>query len=363
MDTPLRVRVRGLAPGSHVVVTAFTPFEPGRAFVGRADFVVRHDGTIDRSQQDAMSLLTSAVAEKAESMTSSFSPPEPFVVTIRAEVDGRTVAVQEITRRFIAENVKVVEVRKPDVVGRFFVPRGSRRRAAVIVLSGSEGGVTSSQITAGLLASHGYPALALAYFRDEGLNDQLIEIPVETVKRGIEWMQRRPEVDGTRIGCIGGSKGAELALVAASEFPEIRAVVAYAPSFVVWPGIRKDGRTGSESSWTLRGVPLPFVPHVAPPEFTSQFRNRPPYRLRPLYENSLRDEMAVAKAAIPVERINGPVLLISGGDDQMIPSHDMAKRIMQRLKDRQHPYRDRQSFVRGGRTSDFRSLPACSSAS
>ena len=44
---------------------------------------------------------------------------------------------------------------------------------------------------------------------------------------------------------------------------------------------------------------------------------------------------------IPVERINGPVLLISGGADQLWPSALMASRVMDRLKRRGHPFADR----------------------
>src|SRR5205085_2528169 len=41
----------------------------------------------------------------------------------------------------------------------------------------------------------------------------------------------------------------------------------------------------------------------------------------------------VEKAAIPVEKIRGGILLISGRDDQLWPAADMGERIMRRLKE------------------------------
>ena len=44
------------------------------------------------------------------------------------------------------------------------------------------------------------------------------------------------------------------------------------------------------------------------------------YVLRPAFESSLDDASAAAAAAIPVEKIAGPLMLISGTDDQVWPS-------------------------------------------
>jgi len=62
-------------------------------------------------------------------------------------------------------------VRRAQVTGKLhgylFLPAGKGPYAAVLVLGGSEGGVP--QAKAEWLARHGYAALALAYFRYEGL--------------------------------------------------------------------------------------------------------------------------------------------------------------------------------------------------
>ena len=51
---------------------------------------------------------------------------------------------------------------------------------------------------------------------------------------------------------------------------------------------------------------------------------------------------------IPVENINGPVLLVSGTDDQMWPSDVFSDRIMARLEEHGHPFERRHLKVQGG---------------
>jgi fermentation-respiration switch protein FrsA (DUF1100 family) len=55
---------------------------------------------------------------------------------------------------------------------------------------------------------------------------------------------------------------------------------------------------------------------------------------RDLFRAGLRNSKAIAAAAIPVERIRGPILLISGGDDHLWPAADMSEAIVGRLKKR-----------------------------
>jgi dienelactone hydrolase len=47
---------------------------------------------------------------------------------------------------------------------------------------------------------------------------------------------------------------------------------------------------------------------------------------------------AVERATIPVEKTRGPILLVSGADDQMWPSSALADIAMRRLETHRHPY-------------------------
>lgn len=58
----------------------------------------------------------------------------------------------------------------------------------------------------------------------------------------------------------------------------------------------------------------------------------------PFCRSQLRDPLAVERATIPVEKIRGPVQLVSGMDDQMWPSSDLADIAFRRLEAHHHPF-------------------------
>ena len=125
---------------------------------------------------------------------------------------------------------------------------------------------------------------------------------------------------------VGASKSAEAFLLYAADDPRVDAVVAVSPSHVVWANVAP-GPDGSlrpqHSSWSRAGRPAPFVPYDDevvvtgdPPAFASVYRAS-------LAAHADR----VDAATIPVERFFGDVLLVAGGDDQVWPSLDFARRI------------------------------------
>ena len=206
-----------------------------------------------------------------------------------------------------------------------------------MLLSGSGGGLSEAQ--AALHASRGYAALALAYFRAGDLPENLIRIPLEYFERAIAWLEARPEVDANRLAVGGTSRGGELCLLLASRYPQFKAVVARVPSAVVYGGIGgEDGHL--QPSWTYRGEGIPFVPSRpgSLPDYNAAGDEG--YALTPIYLKSLEDRERVRQAAIPVERINGPVLAISGKEDAMWPSSVYSDMVMERLAEHLHPYPD-----------------------
>ena len=111
-----------------------------------------------------------------------------------------------------------------------------------------------------------------------------------------------------------------------SRYPQLKAVVASAASNVVWGGLPNIGR----SAWSEKGQPVPFLI----PKFDT---TKPPFDW---WVDALDTPQAIV-AAIPVERTKGPVLLLSGSDDQLWPSPEMSDRVMARLRQNRHPYRDK----------------------
>ena len=107
--------------------------------------------------------------------------------------------------------------------------------------------------------------------------------------------------------------GSELALLAGATFPNIKAVVAYSPSNASW-GTLAGGP--QKAAWTIDGNPVPFVPN--PPRELLSCIKEMSSRLSPLLQGLfLSYSHAVQRAEIPVEKINGGILLISGKDDRV----------------------------------------------
>jgi hypothetical protein len=132
---------------------------------------------------------------------------------------------------------------------------------------------------------------------------------------------------GTGVLVVAGSSGrtdtarADLLAAHGSLDPRLCAVVGFSPSSVVWPGFA-DGRWSSH--WTRDGASLPFVPFDE--EWTP---GADPPAYRGLYEASLPGP---TEAVIPVERIAGDVVLVSGGDDRVWPSTPFAAQIAERRR-------------------------------
>jgi dienelactone hydrolase len=79
---------------------------------------------------------------------------------------------------------------------------------------------------------------------------------------------------------------------------------------------------------------------------------------RNLFRAGLRNRAAVERAAIPVERISGPVMLMSGGDDHVWPAVEMSEEIVARLEKHDFPHAfEHLSYPRAGHMLRYPYLP------
>lgn len=204
------------------------------------------------------------------------------------------------------------------------------RQPLIVGLGGSEGGNAwvrprFKPIRDSFL-EQGYSFLALAYFGGRDTPSGLDRISVEGVYQAIMDAAQDPRINEDCIAVIGGSKGAELALLLASHYPEIKAVVGVVPGHAVFPAHTIAMNT---ASFALHGEPLPFVP--VPWSAVPALIKRD---LRGAFEAMLANEKAVEAAAIAVENINGPVLLLSATHDEFWPSMEMSNAIVERLREK-----------------------------
>jgi dienelactone hydrolase len=214
-------------------------------------------------------------------------------------------------------------------------PQAGEKLPVVISLHGSEGGsVGKARSRAMPLASNGFAAVGVNYFSYpheaiQGIPSQHAEIKLEIIESIREWLMTRPEVDINRIHLVGVSKGAELALLAASQFDWIKSTVAVVPSDVVWEGYSDGGnKKTAKSSWSVGGKPLPFVPLF---EFDPKKEGM--YRTNTERYSRSRDfhPDQAALAHIPVEKITGRILLLAGDRDEVWASGDMTRHIVERM--------------------------------
>jgi dienelactone hydrolase len=345
VDAPVAFTLSGFAPGAEISLRAHMRDDADREWASFAVFRADGSGAVDLATQpplagsyaeaDAMGIFWSMTLPAQTPDRSPFAKAglDPTTVHFSAEVAGREVATATAERLFVAQGVTRAPVREAGVVGTFFAPVAADPRPAVLVLGGSSGGLREHQ--AALIASHGYCALAMAYFAFEGLPQRLANIPLEYGGGALGWLRSRPEARTHALAVVGTSRGAELALLLGATYPQIRAVVAYAPSAVVWGG------TGEQvPAWTYRGAPILPMPNRVTPEQDAAIERGSPIAAEPWYSVNLADAAAREAHSIPVERIHGPILLLSGEDDALWPSARMGELIRERLRARGHAYPD-----------------------
>jgi dienelactone hydrolase len=358
IDDEVRIRLLGAVPGVQAVIRASTRDDAGRDWRSEAAFLVDGQGAVDLTTAASirgsytgisqMGIFWSMVLDPSEANARTIFAKDgvkPNVVTLEACVGTVIVASAQFTRHFIAAGTITRDLKIPNsapdaaepetTVGRLFIPAGPGPHPAVTVLSGSGGGFDVDK--AAVLARHGFATFALSYFGVSPLPSWLHRIPLEYFEAALGWLTDQPEIDANRIGAFGISRGAEAALLLASRFPQIRAVAAWAPSSTAWAAGGEDKATREIiPCWTWRGEPLPFAPlplkrFMWRSAFPVVVRKRPVMFVN-LFRAALRNRTAVERAAIPIEKISGPVLLVSGGDDHLWPAAEMAEALVARAR-------------------------------
>lgn len=320
-DEPAVIRAGGLNAGEHVTIQADLVDGNAKQWGSEAEFVADERGVIDTSKQapvkgsyqevSAMGLIWSMRPE--EKHVPAYGAPHaqaPQIISFHLLKGGQAVADAQLQQDGEAEGVQRVKV-TGELEGALFLPDTHERRPGVLVVGGSEGGLPVRK--AAWLASRGYVALALAYFRYGKLPSQLADIPLEYFGKAIGWMMQRPEVLPDRLAVMGTSRGGELALQLGSMYSQIKAVVAYVPA-----NVRVASCCGRARgpAWTLNGQALAYDSS---------------WPLRMIGPEEMHAEIAV-------ERTGGPILTISGENDGIWESARMADTVMRRLKQAHFAY-------------------------
>ncbi len=217
-----------------------------------------------------------------------------------------------------AQTSPFTPVTSTEFVAEYFP--GTTTGYGILLVEGAAGGMPD--LLAQKIAATGYPVLSVAYFKEPGLPQHLENLPLEYLEKPKQWLLRQAETRNDGLIMVGWSKGAELTLNTIARDSDYKAAIAIAPTSMTWQG---RGKTDAPvSSWTYQQQPLPFLAWpTAQPEQT----------INQAVLQTLADvKWQSHPARIPVENIQVPLLLLSGGQDSVWPATQMAEHVCQQLQ-------------------------------
>lgn len=332
-DEAFDITVEGLPADERVDVVLTSEDGDGESFEGRATVETGNgtvsladatvvsesddprDGVVDAGVDVPLPLALFQFASPLQLRT--YSAPDEHELTYRIERDGETVGKTALSRTY-PDFYEFIEPDHPELEGALYEPADGGTGPGVVVLHGGYGG--PSLAPAARLSARGYTVFAPQYFGAEGLPDGPNSIPIEYVRDAAMWLRDREPTSSERVGLFGTSQGGELALLAGSRFDVFGPVVSVNGSGLVLEGPTADYRSWSgTSSWTFDGEPVPYV--------DGEDRASAPASI---------DNEELEAASIPVESIDGRVVLVSGGDDLVWPSAELQGIAAERLNKHGH---------------------------
>lgn len=163
---------------------------------------------------------------------------EKVTYQITAVLANRIIAQESFDRWYKKESIQYMDIIKKSWQGRLFFEGPNNPRPAIIVLSGSDGGIGKAQNIAMLLSNYGFVTMAISYFGMSKQASNLNQIPIESIEEALLYLKRLEFVDASNIGIYGRSKGAELALLSLTKYSGLKCAVLNSPSDRVYEGIR-----------------------------------------------------------------------------------------------------------------------------
>lgn len=357
IDEEIMIKVVGCEKHSQVTIHATTHDEMKKKFCSYATFVSDHEGSVDVSLQkplegtydqiDQSGLFWSM--EHADSKLGDYyekRSSDKISINLVLKQNEKELDSVTINRYFYMDDVVKESIEDKRIKGMLFHPKKVGKYPAVIILSGSDGGI--QEHAAALLASKGFITVALAYFGAEGVPKDLQDIPLEYFHEATLWLKKHPYSNG-EVSLIGYSRGGELALLLGSTFDCYQSIIAGVPSAYRTPGM-KNGVFAPVTSWTYNQQELPYIKlKYRFSTMISLLRNwilKKPVSYVSVWDHTLKNGKDIDKARIAVENIHAPVMFICGEDDQLWPSGRFVKIIEEKLQGSRNSYANRYLYYK-----------------
>lgn len=237
----------------------------------------------------------------------------------------------------------------PRVESKLYLGEGEKQ-PLIVGLGGSEGGNAWASSywkkTRDQFLEKGYAFLAIGYFGAKGTPDTLNKIALEDVYNAITTATKNKKVNKKKIAIIGGSRGADLALLLGTYYKDIDCVISIVGSNAVFPGHTTHF---TSSCWTYNSIELPFIP--VNEEAVPFLKKR---NLRGAFEAMLKDTVAVEQSRIKIESIKGAVFFLSATRDEVCPSTPMAEMMMASLTQNKFKYPYEHIAIEGGHAAPLK---------
>lgn len=213
-------------------------------------------------------------------------------------------------------------------------PKEIMKKGVVVTFGGSEG--SSNIDIAKKVAKEGYEVYSMYFFGQDNQRDSIARVPLEFFEELYTEIENN-SVKNKPLTLIGASRGAELALILASKYPDmIDNIVLYAPSAYSFGGVVDD--TGEECSpWTYNGEEIPFLKQsdLLGDEVGKAIVKKAmikPMALEPVFTYLIEEGENVDEAMINISSVKANILLFAGKDDQLWPSYMMGQKIVEEHK-------------------------------
>ena len=246
------------------------------------------------------------------------------------------------------KSTAVTSLTQDGFLGCLFEPSPASARCLIVLIGDESDDFMNTACARWLTDRTGCAALCLGVNQDPNEAPGLHRWPLEHVESAVNWLHRR---GFEKIGLLGMSMQASLALTAASLLPEVSLVIALAPNdFVPWGfyqgKLGKDSKAewpSGTSAFTWRGRELPYQPAGLEKEdywqlFCQEKKQYHEMHSITLFNRSEEEEPIDERCFIPVENIRGSLILVGSEDDSMWDSVRYIHRMEQRLRAKGFPY-------------------------
>ncbi|XP_053328089.1 acyl-coenzyme A amino acid N-acyltransferase 1-like [Spea bombifrons] len=328
-DECVQITATGLKPLQPVTIRLTLQDDKGEFFQSRAFYKANARGEVNLERDSAVGGTYCGVEPMG--LIWSLKPLKPFKRPVKTAIkdspfrytidlfdslqigvtaDSQPTITKKFERWFMSLETQKITIKDGRIRGTLFIPSGKGPFPGVIDMYGGAGGLV--EYRASLLANHGFVVLALAFFAYDDLPRSFHKLDLEYFEDAAELLLSNPKVAGPKVGVLGVSKGAEIALMMSSFLPQIGATVSINGTCNLYG-----------STFYYKGKPI-----LKGTNYNQEKMMITEEGL--MCTTGLYDENS--DSCIPVENASGQILFVAGEADQYYNSTYFAEKAMARMK-------------------------------